>query len=39
VLAVVLAIATGLDFAEAGFMLVALLFVLLRVAVPAGDRG
>jgi hypothetical protein len=39
VLAVVLAIAAGLGFAEAGFMLVALLLVLLRVAVPAGERG
>lgn len=38
-LAVVLAIAAGVGFAEAGFMLIALLLVLLRVAVPAGERG
>lgn len=38
-IAVVLAIAAGLDFAEAGFMLIALLLILLRVTVTAAERG
>jgi hypothetical protein len=38
-IAVVLAIAAGLGFAEAGFMLIALLLILLRVTVTAAERG
>jgi hypothetical protein len=38
-LATLLALAAGFGSAEGGFMLLALLLIVLRIAVPAGERG
>jgi hypothetical protein len=39
VLAALLALAAGVGFTEGGFMLLALLLIVLRIAAPPGERG